>query len=162
MHSRQTFAASDLHEKRSAGFTLIESVVVVVLLGILAIYATPKFDAGTMTLDAQVRTVASNIQRTQNLAVTTGSTALFCVLTTTSYFIQVNTLNNSASCATSLPAPSSTTYPVVESLEQGVMFGAAPDSVSFDSLGQPPAAGKDFTVGTKTVSIIPVTGLVTY
>ena len=51
MHSRQTFAASDLHEKRSAGFTLIESVVVVVLLGILAIYATPKFDAGTMTLD---------------------------------------------------------------------------------------------------------------
>ena len=157
MSTRPTFAVHGLRQQKSAGFTLFESIVVIVLLGIMAIYAIPKFEFSTITLDSQVRTVVSNIQRAQNLAISTGNRTHFCVLTSTTYRIQIDGSDCNTPTGTS-------TYPVSVALEKGIMFSSTvPSYVSFDSLGQPAAgSSSSFTLGSRSIGITPVTGFLTY
>lgn len=56
-----------------AGFTMVEVIIVVVLLGILAAVLMPKaVNPDAITLKAQARNFASDLQRAQLLAITTG------------------------------------------------------------------------------------------
>lgn len=144
------------HASTWAGFTLFESVVVLVLLGIVAAYVAPQsFNAGTLTLRAQARTLASELQRAQLMAVTSGSTST--VTTSVSGDVTQYTVTYGSS-----PAKTITTV----ALDGGVVFETGSlTSLSFDSLGQPSSGGHfQLTSGTSptvTVTIIEVTGLVT-
>lgn len=143
------------HASAWAGFTLFESVVVLVLLGVVAAYVAPQaFNAGPLTLRAQARALASELQRAQLLAVTSGSTST--VTTTVSGDVTQYTVTYGSSPKTATTV----------ALEVGVAFKAGSlSSLSFDSMGQPSSAGHfELTSGTSPtvmVSIIEVTGLVT-
>lgn len=106
-----------------AGFTLIESVMVIVLLGIVAAFVAPKaFDSGRLTLKAQARNFAANLQQAQMLAITEG--------------IVVNVQVNSNSYTVPVNLGSLTSRTVT--LETGTTFATGGNSTYyFDSLGQP-------------------------
>lgn len=73
MNARLPLASSHRCTSGSAGFTFFEVIIVLVLLGILAVYVLPKtFNPGAMTLRAQARSFASDLQRAQMLATTSG------------------------------------------------------------------------------------------
>jgi len=105
------------------GFTLIESVIVIVLLGIAAAFILPKaFDSGPMTLTAQARYFAANLQQAKLLAISEG-VAVNVQVNSSSYTIPLNMGNMSAQTVT---------------LEPGTTFSSgAGTGYYFDSLGQP-------------------------
>lgn len=161
MPARPTLALQSRPQQASAGFTLFESVIVLVLLGIIAAYAAPKaFNASSMTLDAQARTLASDLQRAQLLATSTGSAVYFCALSA-GYVVQ-----SSVVCPTSVPAQTSLAQPIAVTLDKQAGLSATPAALSYNSLGQPSAAGS-FVLssspagsGSITVTVAAVTGLV--
>lgn len=142
-------------QQSSGGFTLIESVVVILLLGIIGAYVAPKaFNTSKMTLDAQAKLLASDLQRAQLLATTSGSTVYFCT-SSSGYRVQVGTV-----CTTVATAV------VAVAFDNQASLPAPPPSVSFNSLGVPSAA-TSFVLssapvgsGSITVSTAAVTGLV--
>lgn len=149
----------------SAGFTLLEFVVVLVLLGIVAVYVAPRsFDTGALTLDSQARTLASDLQRAQMLATTQEQPVLVCVSSTV-YMIQIG-----GSCPATLPTQDQNTLPVVVVLSPNAVVSVSPTPVNrlamrYDSMGKP--TGKtDFQLqnssatATSTVSVAALSGLV--
>jgi type II secretory pathway pseudopilin PulG len=139
---------------------LFESVIVILLLGILAAYVAPKaFNSSAMTLDAQARALASDLQRAQILATTTGQTVLVCA-NASAYAVQIG-----GSCPATLPVQSSATQPVVVALEKGATFSPTLPTLVYSSNGQPnaPASFQIRDAGLTssfTVSVAALSGLV--
>lgn len=150
-----------------AGFTLLETIIVVMVLGILSVSAAPKFfNASQLTLEAQARNLASDLQRTQLLATTRGNTFYFCT-NANGYVAQPS--NN---CPTSVPSQISNNQPVAVILDKQATLSVTlvtpptPATLSFNSLGQPSTAGSFQLLsspvgsGSITVTVAAVTGLV--
>jgi prepilin-type N-terminal cleavage/methylation domain-containing protein len=53
------------------GFTLIELVIVIVIMGVMTFYAMPRFDYGSVQVAAVSRKLVEELRYAQNLAVTT-------------------------------------------------------------------------------------------
>lgn len=165
MPTRLPLAPRTRPKQASAGFTLFESVLVIVILGIISIYAAPKaMNNSAMTLDTQAKMLASDLQRAQLLATTTGKSVYFCAFSN-AYMVQIAD-PSTTTCPASLPATPTTLQPVVVTLEQQATLSASPAALRFNSLGQPNAAGT-FQInsapagsGSRTVSAAAVTGLV--
>lgn len=144
----------DRHAKASTGFTLVETLVVVVLLGIVSAYIAPKaFNPDQLTLSAQARNLAAHLQYAQWMAVTTGKAVYFCPgADTKSYQILLD------SCTGTSMNP-----PVLVTLQNNATLSGA--SFNFNSVGTP-SSSTDSSValsagGTSvTVVIKAVTGLV--
>ena len=152
-------------QQACAGFTLIESVVTLLLLAIVAAYAVPKaFNSSAMTLDAQARTLASHVQRAQLLATTSGQPVYVCALGS-SYLIQIGPYLTGQPCPTVIPAQTTPNQPVVVTLAQQATLTAMPNPLTFDTRGQPSSAGNfqlQAAQDTHTISITAaaITGLV--
>jgi len=165
MPTRPPLAPYNRPQQASAGFTLFESVLVILILGIVSVYAAPKaFNSSQMTLDAQARTLASDLQRAQWLATTTGYSVYFCTFGN-AYLVQIVNPVGTA-CPASLPAQTSSSQPVVVTLDKQATLSATPTALLFGSLGQPSTTGS-FQLnsapsgnGTITVRTAAVTGLV--
>ena len=119
----------------AVGFTLIEMVMVLVLIGILSIYAVPNIlSMPTSTLDSQAKSFASDLRRTQLLASVRG-TSLCVLLRDNSHYSVVS------QCA----QPSSEIIDPATGLafrgqfQNGVVFKNYPNlpALEFNSLGQP-------------------------
>ena len=122
---------------RQQGYTLLELVLVIVLLGILAAIALPKFDSQATNAAWYYEQVRSAIRYAQRTAVAQRR----CVFVTVSA-TQVSLFYGDASCALSatpvtqladgqsymLPAPT------------GAIVSGAPGTFGFNGLGQPTSA----------------------
>lgn len=141
-----------------SGFTLIELVVVLVLLGILAAYVAPKFDSSESTTGAQAELLAQNIRHAQAIAVAQHKT-LTVEVGSGSYSVKEGAavINDPRSGAGFSVA-----------LEESV--NSSTGSVDFDYMGRPLSGGSFITSPTtftlaggsvsSTVSVAPVTGFV--
>jgi MSHA pilin protein MshC len=152
----------------SAGFTLVELVIVLVLLGILAIAIIPRAPSkGSLTLTGQAHQLASDIRYVQSLSMTRGQR--FCFrLTPTGYNMTTTAAN--ACTATPTEHPAGRALPVsLDGLSVNSTLPAG--DVIFNGKGAPYAdattalaANAVITLsgegGTKTVTISPVTGRV--
>lgn len=153
MKTRPSIAAFNRHASASAGFTLFESAIVIILLGIVAAFVTPKaFNSGTLTLKSQARNFASELRHAQLLAITTGVP------------VSVSANGNRYTVQYTLNGASAT--PVDVTMVNDAVFTAA-GLVTFDSLGQ--AQGtvsplgfelKSTSNSSATVRVTAATGLV--
>ncbi|MFK5926750.1 MAG: prepilin-type N-terminal cleavage/methylation domain-containing protein [Desulfuromusa sp.] len=140
--------------KRSSGFTLIELVVILLLLGIISAVALPRF----FNLDGyRTRTaydeVAGAVRYAQKLAVATGC-EVQVDLSGNGYALQ----QHSTDC-TSGAFSTITNHPVTNNTFSGVSLSSTPTMFIFDAMGRSSNAAT-VTVGSKSFNIIAETGTV--
>lgn len=134
---------------KTAGFTLLELIVIIAIVGILAVVALPRFqDDGfkqrafhDQTLAALRYAQKAAIAQRRTVCVTTASDSLTLTIANTA---------GSATCNTSLAGPSGPS-PFIVSAPSGVSYAAA-SGFSFNALGQP-SAGQTFQVSGLSDSI---------
>lgn len=125
------------------GFTLVELVVVIVILGILAVVVAPRFfDRATFDARGFSDELAQTVRFAQKLAVAQHRTVYMLAGAG-----QVRVCFDAA-CGTPAPAPGG--GPFTRPVPAGVSI-AAPGSLSFDALGRP-ANGATYTVSGGGVS----------
>jgi prepilin-type N-terminal cleavage/methylation domain-containing protein len=128
----------------SRGFTLVELIMVVVLIGILAVSFVPKFlDTSAFSLAGASAMAAADIRYTQELAMGTHSSKTI-VFTTTNTYYTVDSRN--------------VDFPSKVTISTGATF-------TFNSLGEPTTGGGSsvtLSAGaeTKTISVDSYTGRV--
>lgn len=138
-----------------AGFTLVELVTVIVLLGIVSVYVAPRiFDLTIFKARGFFDETESALRYAQKLAVASGCTVQVS-MTSSGYTLNQATVCNGAIFTLAVPHPSgsatfSSTAPV------GVTL--APDiTLVFNALGQISVGiagnSQDITVGTQTLRL---------
>jgi len=148
----------------SAGFTLLELVVTLVVVGILAVVAIARLDTKEFDARGYFDQTQGMVRYAQKLAV--ARRGLIYVDFTGAFRICVTPNSATCSCSSPLTAPSGAIKP----LPSGVTLGAGTAAFCFDSAGRPllttlaPMAGANTvtvtSAGVRTFLIEPETGYV--
>jgi len=136
------------------GFTLVELVVVILLLGILAAFVAPKFfNLSEYRTRAAYDEVAGAVRYAQKLAVASGC-EVQVDLSGNSYALQ----QHSTDC-TSGAFATITNHPVTSNSISGMSISSTPSSFIFDAMGRSSSVVA-VTVGTESFNVIAETGYV--
>jgi len=170
----QCLNAHPVRPSMNRGFSLIELIMVLTLVGVLAFIAWPRLSQNTLELSSQAEQVASDIRYAQSLSMTRGaalgSQGRYCIVfTATGYQFRQNNNSYATPCSIAVnhPATGSSTAIVLSGSTAVSTTNLTGGYIEFDTKGQPTnftAAGTDATViltatgGPRTVVISPVTG----
>ena len=157
-------AAYRSHGARLEGYTLVELVVVITIVGILSAYIAPRFwSQQTFSDRGYVDELAAALRSTQKAAVITGCAAQL-TLSTSSYVARQQAPSGNA-CN-----PNDTTWPTpLLSADGSAIQNTAPANTTaspsgvfrFDTQGRLSSSpATTITVGTHTITILAGTGLV--
>lgn len=144
----------------SRGFSLIELLLVLVILGTLSAYALPRWEPADTTLAAQAERLARDLRHAQALAMSQGRSLRFELQPPSGYRV-----TDSSGTTVTDPADQ---QPFLATLDNGVTLGGS--DTEFDSLGRPVNGGallatdRSFTLtgnaASTTVTLSAVTGFV--
>jgi MSHA pilin protein MshC len=117
-----------------AGFTLVELVMVIVLLGILAVYAVPRIlNSGDFYARGFHDQSMAYLRYAQKTAIAQRRTV--CVtLSSNAISLRIANTAGSNTCSSALAGPAGEAG---LSARSGVAFSGTPNSFNFDALGQP-------------------------
>jgi prepilin-type N-terminal cleavage/methylation domain-containing protein len=118
------------------GFTLVETVIVIVLAGIMAAVALPRFAESRRSyqVDSAAHQLAGDLRRAQVEAIRRNRTIELFVSSASTYRIR------------SVPPPSPIVVYYTRSLDPPVTFGAGATSVRLRSFGPPTTGAASFIV----------------
>lgn len=118
------------------GFTMIELVMVIVMLGILAVVAVPKIiNSGDINARGFHDETLSYLRFAQKTAIAQRRTV--CVaFSSSTVTLTIASAAGATSCASALSGPTGQS-PAVLTAKTGVTFGSTPTAFNFDGLGQP-------------------------
>lgn len=140
------------------GFTLVELVMVIVIIGILAAVVGPRFfDRRVFDERLYYEEALAAVRYAQKLAVASGC-LIQVSLDANGYRLRRAASCTSGSYSSEVQGPDGQT-PFAASLPNGVSLSGSTFPVAFDSLGRPSAAAAA-TIGTFTISVNSGTGLV--
>jgi len=148
------------HKQRvgMAGFTLVELIMVMVIVGILAIAVVPRFfDANVFKSRGFADQVQASLRYAQKEAI--AQHRYVCAAFTSNSI----TLSIGATAACGTPLLSPTGGPYVITAPAGIAFAAVPTAFSFNALGQPTLNAKQtisITGATNGITIEAETGYV--
>lgn len=135
--------------KNDHGFTLIEIIMVVVIIGILAWVAIAKYPTTGISLETAADMIKSDIRSVQALAMAQHASKTLTFNSSTEYVFPaaegVNKTRNFANI-----------------FDGNISLNAYPPSISFNSLGEPTAGyASSITInGTRTLTVLQYTGRV--
>ncbi|MCX8086955.1 MAG: prepilin-type N-terminal cleavage/methylation domain-containing protein [Rhodocyclaceae bacterium] len=149
-------------ERRTSGFTLVELVVTLIILGILAVVAIPRFfDRRDFDARAFLDEVAAALRYAQKAAIAQRRTV--CVaFDANSVTLRIRSAPGNGACDTDLTGPAGST-PYTVTAPGSVTFSPTPAGFSFDAEGRP-STGSTIAIGgiTTTITVEPETGYVVY
>ncbi len=154
--------------RRMRGFTLVELVMVIVLLGVLSVYAVPRMiNTGDFFARGFHDQSMAYLRYAQKTAIAQRRTV--CVtLSANAISLRIAGAAGSNNCdpASPPPAPSGTALrgPAGEaglSARSGVVFSGTPVSFNFDALGQPVDNSSGAAAATQTLQVANVSRSIT-
>ena len=154
-----------MNQHRQTGFTLVELVMVIVLLGTLSAVALPKFfEKNTYAERAFFDDTLNAVRYAQKLAVATGCNVQFSI-SSNSYTLTRQGTSSSTSCpggstytlAVPHPGSGASSYSGTES---GVTLTSTVSSFIFNALGSVSTDAMLTVNGSRTISVIAETGFV--
>ena len=133
------------------GFTLIELVMVIVLLGVLAVFATPRiFNSGDFYARGFHDETLAFLRYAQKTAIAQRRTV--CVaFTTNSATLNMASTAATTTCNTALRGPKGNS-PGTITAGTGVTYSSTPTDFNFDGLGQP-ITSLGASVATQTIQV---------
>ncbi len=144
----------DVYKSCHKGFTLIELVVIILLLGILAAFAMPKFfNLSDYRTRAAYDEVASAVRYAQKLAVASGCEVRVSI-SGSSYALQ----QHSTDCTSGAFATISN-HPITSNNISGVSLTSIPGSFIFDAMGRSSSA-VTVNIDSDSFTVIAETGTV--
>ena len=161
------------HSRRSRhlgqrGFTLIELIMVIVLLGVLAVFAAPRiFNSSDFNARGFHDETLSFLRYAQKTAIAQRRTVCVAFAGTTGASLTIASLPATTTCNTALRGPKGDS-PGTLTAKAGVAYSAPPTSFNFDGLGQPitalgaPMSTQTMQVGNaaKSITVETATGYV--
>ncbi len=149
----------NIHLSRHAGFTLVELVVIMLVLGILSAYVAPKFfNLDDYRSRAAYDEMAGALRYAQKLAVGTGCEVQVTVAGN-SYALQQHSTDCTTGGFTTI-----SNHPVTSNSLEGVTLSATTANFIFDALGScsasPMIEVKVAGITTHTINVVQETGFV--
>lgn len=114
------------------GFTLLEMVIVLLILGIMAAAAIPTLPGSAINVSAEADRLAADLLYTQSLAITSGQRYFWIRTAATTYQIR-----NSSGVAITYPGTGSTTVTLNSGISFSTITNLPSNLVQFDGKGQP-------------------------
>ena len=141
----------DVSVNKVNGFTLIEVVIVVLAIGILAIYPLIKWPGTIINLDAEAERIVSDIRYAQSLSMTRGVRYQFIRTSSNTYQIR------SSAGTPVLLGEGSTTATLNSGITFGTFINLPSNLVAFDSTGTPYTDNTSPGTALSTSASIPIT-----
>ncbi len=138
--------------RNEGGFTLIELIMVIVIIGILAVVAIQKYPTTEISLETAADMIKSDIRSVQALSMA-------------KHTIQTLTFNSSTEYVFPALGEGNKTRNFADIFEGGISLSPVPANITFNSLGEPTAGyGNPITITTgsttKTLMVLQYTGRV--
>ncbi|NOQ42315.1 MAG: prepilin-type N-terminal cleavage/methylation domain-containing protein [Desulfuromusa sp.] len=142
------------YKPRQNGFTLVELVVIILLLGILAAFAMPKlFNLSDYRTRAAYDEVAGAVRYAQKLAVASGCEVQVSI-SGNSYSLQQHSTNCTSGAFTTI-----SNHPITSNTISGVSLTSSPSSFIFDAMGRSSGA-VTVNIDSDSFTVIAETGTV--